>query len=193
MPRLIVISGPSGAGKSTVVTQLLQQCDQPIQLSVSATTRPPRPGEIDGESYHFLSHEQFAQYRRENAFLECAEVFGRGDWYGTLRRPVEEALASGRHVVLEIDVEGAKSVMQDFPQALTIFIHPGSTTELERRLRSRGTESEEAISRRLAVAREELQAARMYQYVLVNHHVSETVTDICRLIEQSGDENCTKT
>jgi guanylate kinase len=193
MPRLIVISGPSGAGKSTVVTQLLQQCDQPIQLSVSATTRPPRPGEIDGESYHFLSHEQFAQYRRENAFLECAEVFGRGDWYGTLRRPVEEALASGRHVVLEIDVEGAKSVMQDFPQALTIFIHPGSTTELERRLRSRGTESEEAISRRLAVAREELQAARLYQYVLVNHHVSETVTDICRLIEQSGDENCTKT
>ena len=193
MPRLIVISGPSGAGKSTVVTQLLQQCDQPIQLSVSATTRPPRPGEIDGESYHFLSHEQFAQYRRENAFLECAEVFGRGDWYGTLRLPVEEALASGRHVVLEIDVEGAKSVMQDFPQALTIFIHPGSTTELERRLRSRGTESEEAISRRLAVAREELQAARLYQYVLVNHHVSETVTDICRLIEQSGDENCTKT
>lgn len=193
MPRLIVISGPSGAGKSTVVTQLLQQCDQPIQLSVSATTRLPRPGEIDGESYHFLSHEQFAQYRRENAFLECAEVFGRGDWYGTLRRPVEEALASGRHVVLEIDVEGAKSVMQDFPQALTIFIHPGSTTELERRLRSRGTESEEAISRRLAVAREELQAARLYQHVLVNHHVSETVTDICRLIEQSGDENCTKT
>ena len=109
-------------------------------------------------------------------------MFGRGDWYGTLRRPVEEALASGRHVVLEIDVEGAKSVMQDFPQALTIFIHPGSTTELERRLRSRGTESEEAISRRLAVAREELQAARLYQYVLVNHHVSETVTDICRLI-----------
>lgn len=193
MPRLIVISGPSGAGKSTVVTQLLQQCDQPIQLSVSATTRPPRPGEIDGESYHFLSHEQFAQYRRENAFLECAEVFGRGDWYGTLRRPVEEALASGRHVVLEIDVEGAKSVMQDFPQAMTIFIHPGSTTELERRLRNRGTESEEAIERRLAVAREELQAARLYQYVLVNHHVSETVTDICRLIEQSGDENCTKT
>lgn len=184
MAKLIVISGPSGAGKSTVVREVLSTCRQPICLSVSATTRPPRPGEIDGESYHFLTLEQFADYRKRGEFLECAEVFGRGDWYGTLRRPVQAALEQGRHVILEIDVAGAKAVLSEFPGVLSVFIHPGSTAELERRLRGRNTESDASIARRLAVAAEELAAVGLYQYVIVNHHVGQTVEEICRLIEQ---------
>ncbi len=191
MAKLIVISGPSGAGKSTVVREILSTCRQPICLSVSATTRPPRPGEIDGESYHFLTLEQFAAYRERGEFLECAEVFGRGDWYGTLRQPVQASLAEGRHVILEIDVAGAKAVMAEFPGVLSVFIHPGSTAELERRLRGRNTESDASIARRLAVAAEELTAVGLYQHVIVNHHVGQTVEQICRLIEQ-GEEHCTK-
>lgn len=191
MAKLIVISGPSGAGKSTVVREILSTCRQPICLSVSATTRPPRPREIAGESYHFLTLEQFADYRKRGEFLECAEVFGRGDWYGTLRQPVQASLEQGRHVILEIDVAGAKAVMGEFPGALSVFIHPGSTAELERRLRGRNTESDASIARRLAVAAEELAAVGLYQHVIVNHHVGQTVQEICRLIEQ-GEEHCTK-
>ncbi|MBL8891646.1 MAG: guanylate kinase [Planctomycetaceae bacterium] len=192
MAKLIVISGPSGVGKSTVVAQVVAGCRQPICLSVSATTRAPRPGEIDGKSYHFLTHEQFAEHRRQDDFLECAEVFGRGDWYGTLRQPVTEALKAGIHVVLEIDVEGAKAVMAKHPGVLTMFIHPGSLEELERRLRGRNTESESSIERRLAVAAEELRQSGLYQHVIVNHDVAQTVVEICRLIETSGESSCTK-
>jgi guanylate kinase len=192
MAKLIVISGPSGVGKSTVVGQVIAGCQQPICLSVSATTRAPRPGEIDGQSYHFLTKEQFAEHRRKDDFLECAEVFGRGDWYGTLRQPVWDALKAGMHVVLEIDVEGAKSVLSKHPDVLTIFIHPGNLEVLERRLRGRNTESEDSISRRLAVATEELRQSGLYQHVIVNHDVRQTVQEICRLIETNGESTCTK-
>jgi guanylate kinase len=141
--HLVIISGPSGAGKSTVVKQLLAACSLPLELSVSATTRPPRPGEVDGRDYHFISAERFQQLRGESAFLECKEVFGRGHWYGTLCSQVITGLQAGRWVILEIDVEGAAVVAQSDLAPIMIFLHPGGMDELERRLRGRGTESDE--------------------------------------------------
>jgi len=185
--KLVVISGPSGVGKSTVVRRLLETCPQPIMLSVSATTRSPRDGEIDGVNYYFVSLDQFQRYRQAGKFLEFAEVFGRGDWYGTLRQPVLDALDGGKHVVLEIDVEGASMVLQQFPEALSIFVHPGSVDILERRLRGRRTESEEAIARRLAVANRELEQTCHYRHVIVNEVIEQTVSKICDLVVEPGE------
>src|SRR6185436_15710478 len=116
-PRLVIVSGPAGAGKSTIVRRLLRECSMPLQLSVSATTRPRRPQEADGIDYHFLSHEDFAQRRAAGEFLECKEVFGRGDWYGTLKSEVQSGFAAGNWVILEIDVDGAASVLEAHPEA----------------------------------------------------------------------------
>ncbi|MBX3419980.1 MAG: guanylate kinase [Pirellulaceae bacterium] len=182
------MSGPSGAGKSTVVRGLLQHCPLPIQLSVSVTTRSPRPGEVSGREYHFVSREKFQQLRAEDAFLECKEVFGCGDWYGTLRSTVTDGLAVGNWVLLEIDVQGALSVLEQYPQAISIFIHPGSLSELEQRLRGRGTDSEQAIARRLEVAAQELLALPRYRYEIVNHQVEQSVTQICQLLQQLSQE-----
>lgn len=184
--KLIVISGPSGVGKSSVVQRLVEACPQAIELSVSATTRAPRPGERDGVDYRFLSHARFEAHRQQGDFLEVAEVFGRGDWYGTLRQPVVAALAEQKHVVLEIDVDGARQVLEQYSEALSIFIHPGSLDELERRLRGRKTESEAAIQRRLEVARRELEQADKYRHVIVNQEIPKTVEKICQLIQQEA-------
>ena len=184
--RLIVISGPSGAGKTTVLKRLFGCCPQ-LESSVSATTRPPRPGEKDGLDYHFLSPEEFARRRTEGDFLECFEVFGSGYWYGTLWSEVTPRLEAGKWVVLEIDVEGALAVLERFPDAITIFVQPASLEELERRLRGRGTESEHAIERRLEVARRELSFAGRYQFKVTNHSVDQAVEDICEIINQIGD------
>src|SRR3954465_4949721 len=148
--RLVIISGPSGAGKSTVVRELLESCPLPLYLSVSATTRQPRKGENEGEDYFFLTPEQFALRRASNDFLECKEY--AGNWYGTLQSQVSAGLAAGKWVILEIDVEGTMAVLEKHADALTIFVHSGSIEELERRLRARNTESEEALARRLATA-----------------------------------------
>ena len=185
--RLIVISGPSGAGKSTVVQGILETCPLPLQMSISATTRDPRPGEVEGRDYRFLSREEFQRRRDRNEFLECAEVFGRGHWYGTLKQPVTTGLKQGQWLILEIDVDGALQVIERFPEAITIFVHPGSREELERRLRNRGTETEESILRRLAVASEELKLASRYQHVVVNENVEDTVQEICSLLRASGE------
>jgi guanylate kinase len=184
--RLIVISGPSGAGKSTVVRELLkpENCPLPLVLSVSATTRKPRPGEIEGVNYFFLSPEEFARRRTAGEFLECSEVFGRGDWYGTLQTQVTTGLAAGKWVILEIDVDGALTVMERSPDCITIFLHSGSLAELERRLRLRNTESEASIQRRLEVAQRELALIPRYRHEVVNRDIPEAVREICTLLSQ---------
>ncbi len=185
--RLVIISGPSGAGKSTVVRRLLQQCDVPLRLSVSATTRSPRPGEEEGVHYYFLSQEEFHRRRLAGEFLECKEVFGRGDWYGTLRSEVATGYAEGKWVLLEIDVEGALAVLEQEPEATTIFLHPGSLEELERRLRNRGTEDRASLARRLEVARREMANLDKYTYEVINDSVDRAVREICEILKRSGE------
>jgi len=167
-----------------VVRELLRpgSCPLPLVLSVSATTRKPRQGEFDGVNYFFLSHEEFARRRAAGEFLECKEVFGRGDWYGTLQSQVASGLAAGKWVILEIDVEGALAVLEKHPDVLTIFLHSGSIEELERRLHQRNTETEESLRRRLEVARRELAFKDRYRYEVINRNVPEAVREICQIL-----------
>jgi guanylate kinase len=181
--RLIVISGPSGAGKTTLVKRLFACAPVPLVKSVSATTRPPRSGEIDGVDYHFLSPDEFARRRLAGEFLECCQVFQRADWYGTLADEVRPSLAVGKWVVLEIDVQGAMAVLEHYPEALTIFVRPESLAELERRLRDRKTDSEDAIQRRLEVARHELHSAGSYRFQVVNDDIERAVDELCRILK----------
>ena len=192
--KLVIISGPSGSGKSTVVQKLLEESELPLLLSVSATTRPPRLGEENGKNYIFLSNDEFQKLRHSGEFLECKEVFGRGYWYGTLRNVVSSGLNEGKWVVLEIDVQGALAVLQDYPQAITIFVHPGSMAELERRLRNRGTETQESIQRRLDVAAEELALRHHYTHEVINDQINTTVHHLCKLLVQYQGEKipCSK-
>ena len=181
--KVIIISGPSGVGKTSVLRKLFAQSKLPLVESVSATTRPQRKGETAGTSYHYLSQEQFKKHLENNDFLEYCEVFGYGHWYGTLRQPVTTGLEEGNWIVLEVDVEGAAKVLKTYPDAITIFIHPGSIEELERRLRGRGTESEEVLTRRLEVAKHELDASPIYRHIVINESVEQTANDICELLE----------
>jgi guanylate kinase len=186
--KLVVVSGPSGVGKSTVVRQVLERLGPKIRLSVSATTRPPRPGEQDGVHYYFLTDAEFRRRRDAGEFLECIEVFGRGHWYGTLWSEVRSSLSQGKWVILEIDVDGAGEVLRQFPEAVTIFIRPESVEELERRLRARGTESEDAVQRRLAVARHELLQSDRYEHQVLNVTVEDAVSEIGDILKQHGFE-----
>jgi guanylate kinase len=180
--RIIVISGPSGAGKTTLLHELMTRCDRLVP-SVSATTRQPRRGEVDGRDYHFISREEFERRRKHGDLLECAEVFGSGDWYGTLESEVAPRLAAGKWVVLEIDVEGTRSILKKYPDAVTIFVRPDSLEELERRLRSRGTETEQATQRRLETARRELAQADLYRYQVTNETVDRAVEEILSILQ----------
>ena len=192
--RLVIISGPSGSGKSTVVKRLLSESELPLILSISATTRPPRDGEENGREYLFLSDEEFQTKRSSGEFLECKEVFGRGYWYGTLRNVVSTGLSEGKWVLLEIDVQGALAVLQGYPEAITIFVRPGSMAELEKRLRNRGTESQESIQRRLDVAAEELALRHHYTHEVINDEINTTVQQLCKLLAQYQGEKvpCSK-
>ena len=184
--QLIVLSGPSGVGKSTILRELIERYPDRLRLSVSATTRPPRHNEHDGVDYFFLSPEEFARHREAGDFLECCEVFGRGHWYGTLLSEVRPSPSDPKWVILDIDVDGAEKVRGRFPDVPTIFLRPSSEAELERRLRARGTESEEAISRRLEVARRELARAGQYKFQVVNDTIDRAVEEIGEILQKLG-------
>ena len=178
--RLFVVSGPSGVGKGTLVALLRERLTR-LGLTVSATTREPRPGEVDGVSYHFLDDAEFERRVGEGEFLEWAWVHGHR--YGTLRSEVERVLAEGRSVVLEIDVQGALSVRASHPEAVLVFIEPPSPEELERRLRGRGTEDEASIERRLANARREMSYADRYDVRIVNDDLDRAVDELAHVID----------
>ena len=163
---LFVFSGPSGVGKGTLKAKLFEEFADRIAYSVSATTRGPREGEVDGEDYFFISRQEFERRVKNNEFLEHAEF--AGNCYGTPRAYVEKLLDSGMNVVLEIDVQGALQVMKSMPECVSVFILPPSFEELEHRLRGRGTETEEKVRERLETAKRELPYAPQYDYQIVN-------------------------
>lgn len=182
--NLYVISGPSGAGKGTLVAQLVQSVPD-VWVSVSATTRSPRPGEVDGVHYFFLDKPEFEELVRSDGFLEWAHV--HGECYGTLKRRVQEHMAMGQQVVLEIDVQGAFQVKDAMPEAHLIFIEPPSLEELERRLRSRGTETEEQVSKRMETAVLELDRKMEYDIRVVNEDLTEATNELVSIVNSFAD------
>lgn len=178
--RLTVLSGPTAVGKGTVVTRLIQLHPE-IFVSISVTTRPPRPGEIDGVHYHFVSDDQFDALIANAALLEWAVVHGV-QRYGTLRAPVMQALAAGRPALLEIDLQGARQVKASLPDARFVFLAPPSWQELVRRLVGRGTESAAQRERRLETARAEMAAQAEFDDVVVNHEIDQAVEDLVALV-----------
>jgi len=173
--NLFIVSAPSGAGKTTLVKMLLER-DGGIQLSVSYTTRAPRPGEADGREYHFIGVPAFLAMREKGDFLESAEV--HGNHYGTSRAWIERQMAAGQDILLEIDWQGAQQVRRLFHGSIGIFILPPSVAELERRLRGRGQDSEETIARRAAAALEEMRHVGEFDYVIINNKLSEAIEDL---------------
>lgn len=177
---LIVLSSPSGAGKTTI-SRMLLEADREIQMSVSATTRPKRPGEADGVDYHFVSDDQFDRMVESGEFVEWAHVFGYR--YGTPKEPVKDALREGHDILFDIDWQGAGQLEPDFKgQLVTIFLLPPSMAELERRLRARGTDSVEIIADRMQRAADEIGHWAEYEYVLVNEHTDECLARVRAII-----------
>lgn len=177
---LLVISGPSGAGKSTTLRLAMERCKD-IHFSVSATTRPPRPGEEEGKHYYFVSPERFAEMRENGELLENAEY--AGNEYGTPAAPVREFVASGHVCVLDIEARGAMQVRERYPDSVLAFICPSDRSELERRLRERKTESEEKIKRRMEALEEQMAALPSYDYYVVNDILDDAVHSVLSVIE----------
>ncbi len=180
LKKLIIITGPSGVGKGTVVKELLNR-DKDIWLSISATTRNPRMGEKEGENYYFLSDEKFKDMIEKKEFLEWAQF--AGNYYGTPLSSVYEKIEQGFIVLLEIEVEGAKQIKEKFPEALSIFLLPPSKEELEKRIRNRGTEEEDAIKSRLKRSNYEIASSDKFDFLLTNHDIDETVKGVLKIIE----------
>lgn len=178
--KLLVVSGPSGVGKSTITNKL--RADNRFWISVSVTTRRLRTGETNGVDYHFVSDEEFTKMIERNEFLEWADFAGAK--YGTPRKAVEDALASGKNVILEIELNGARQVRKNTKDAVLIFIEPPSWEELTTRLINRGTESEHSTQARLARAKEELSAAAEFDHVVINHQVEQSVAELVSLALQ---------
>jgi guanylate kinase len=176
---VFVITGPSGVGKGTLIRALRERVPE-LALAVSATTRDPRPGEEDGRDYHFLSDDEFERRVRAGEFVEHARYSGRR--YGTLRSELERHRAEGRHVLLEIEVQGARQVREAMPEAIQLFIAPPSEDALRTRLIGRGTDAPEQVAARLETAREELQAQGEFGHVVVNDRLEHAVAELERLV-----------
>lgn len=183
--NLLIISGPSGAGKGTLVARLVERIPD-VWVSVSATTRDPRPGEIDSVHYYFMDEGHFQDLVKADGFLEWAEVHGHH--YGTLRSSVEKAIAAGKQVILEIDVQGAFQVQQSMPDAHLIFIEPPSLEELERRLRARGTEEEDVVLQRMATAKVELARKMEYDVRVINDDLERATKELVSLVNTFAED-----
>ena len=186
--RVVVLSGPSAVGKSSVVRCLRERIPN-LHFSVSATTRSPRPGEVDGVDYHFVSPARFRQLIEEGALLEWAEIHGGLQRSGTLAEPVRAATASGLPVLIEVDLAGARAVKQAMPEAITVFLAPPSWADLEARLVGRGTETPEAIRRRLDTARVELAAQDDFDEVVVNRQLESACAELVYLLVGSAPDS----
>lgn len=187
MSKLVVISGPSGTGKGTVVKELLniyKEENDKVHLSISATTRLKREGEVDGVNYYFISESEFLKKIEDNAFLEY-NMYGTGKYYGTLKSHVLDYLSRGFDVILEIDINGYKQIIENYEDALGIFIMPPSLEVLEQRLRDRGTETEENILKRLKTAKEEIENNEIYPHIIINEDgkVIEAAKEIYQIIK----------
>lgn len=176
---LFIVSGPSGCGKGTILAEILK--DDKMYYSISATTRNPRPGEVDGVNYNFISKENFEELIANDGMLEYASYCD--NYYGTPRKPVEDMLNAGKHVILEIEVQGALNVMSKCPEAVSVFILPPSMKELRRRLNKRGTETDEVIEKRLAQAEGEIKQAVKYNYIMINGALEDAVNDLNAIIK----------
>jgi guanylate kinase len=179
----IILSSPSGGGKTTIARRLLEERSD-VGYSVSCTTRPPRDGELNGKDYHFLSMAEFLERQQRGEFAESAEV--HGNLYGTLRSEVKRVLGEGRHVIMDIDVQGARQFHVAFPESVLIFLLPPSGEVLLQRLRSRNTENAAALKRRLVSALVELRAVPTYQYVVLNDDLDHAVASVSRIIDAEG-------
>ena len=180
---MVVLSGTSGSGKTTIVNRLIAESPVKLLKSVSATTRKARPQEVDGEDYYFLTDADFRAKLEQGLFIEHAEVFSSGFLYGTLKSEVERAREQEAWAFLEIDVEGALNVMQQYQDAVTIFLKTPSPEEFENRLRARGTENEEVIQKRLATAASELKFVDRYRHAVVNDVLDRAVAEICEILK----------
>ena len=182
-PILLVLSSPSGGGKTTIA-RLLKQGREDVGYSVSATTRPPRPGERDGVDYHYLTRDEFLRRVAAGDFLEYASY--NGHLYGTLRSEIERILGDGRHAVLDIEINGARQVRAAFPGAILVFVLPPSARVLASRLADRGTEDPERVRERLALAAQELDAVREYDFAIVNDDLFAAVASVAAVLDAEG-------